>query len=631
MVQAITLLESLNDLVDLLPEIKTQKIISIDTENAGGVDQLLPSFRPLLFQIGFNGRVYMVDLRKTDVGCLKNVLEDEKVMKIIQNGKYDWKTLFKFYNINIKNMFDTMLAEQILTSGMNDRGGAGLKALALKYADVVLDKDVTSSFFDMGDEPFTKEQIDYAAKDVLVLPKIYKEQKELLSEYGMLRVAELEFALIETVAVMEMNGFKLNTPQWRVTLEDVTRKLFRLSTELHMLLPNPPPPPPPVIRIRKDGAPFKNNAAPKPPPILNLESPQQNAWAFKEIGVDLEAVSKVSKQGVTDVDNVKYALHVYKDDPVKVKALSTFAEYKSYGQIKKTFGESLIAQINPVTGRLHSTFNQLGADSGRFSSSDPNLQNIQKKSKEGEALRKAFVPEDGNVLVIADYSQVELRLAAEFSDDEVMLKLLNTPEGDIHRLTASAMYNLEYDKVTSEERRQAKTLNFGIIYGMTKGPLSQRLGCSEAEAGALLLTYVRTYSTMIDYVTNLGDDAVIEGYADTALGRRRWFPGVDRTDPERRRKIAAMKRIGRNHKIQGTSADMTKLAMLYLHRVLYKPEYCAKLVNTVHDELCVECPKENAEAVKKIVEEKMIKAGQVFLKKVPVMVDVKINTTWWKD
>jgi DNA polymerase-1 len=257
------------------------------------------------------------------------------------------------------------------------------------------------------------------------------------------------------------------------------------------------------------------------------------------------------------------------------------------------------------------------------------LQNIQKKGDEGKILRSCFIPEVGHKFVIADYSQIELRIAAEMSGDETMLKILNDPRGDIHIGTAAEMYSVSYEEVSSDLRRAAKTINFGLIYGMSVKTLAERLGCSSDEAAKHLQKYRETYPTLMAWLEKKGSDAVDDGYSKTIGGRIRWFPSLDERKEDYKRLRAFYERVGKNHPIQGTSADMTKTSMVYLDRVLWK--YGSKMVNTIHDELCVEVPFEHTITVAKLVKDKMIFAGEKFLKKVPVLVDVKIRDCWFKD
>lgn len=614
----------------ILAEAEGCKYIGLDTENSGGLDVLVPGVTLLLVQLEIKGRAYVIDARKVDVSLLRELLTDKRWTKILQNANYDYKILKVLRGISVRGIFDTMIAESLLQMGLS-KSRASLEKLALKYLDHQLDKTITMTFADHpADAPFTEEQLGYAAGDVLVFPGIHRRQQMYLNQYKLNPIAELEFALVEPVAEMELAGVMLDTNMWRKSLASTNRKLFKISNELRQVLPDPPAPEPKAPRFKKDGTPFKSNAAPKPAPVLNLDSWQQVVQAFVEVGVDLQEVNKKTKKGPTNAATLKVAQLLYSDDSEKVTTLKNFVKYRGLNQVKKTFGENLIDHVRD-DGRIHARFWQNGTDSGRFSSTDPNLQNIQKKGEEGRILRSCFVAAPGHKLIIADYSQIELRIAAELSSDPVMLATLQDEKGDIHRATASQMYKVPYDLVTSTLRRAAKTLNFGIIYGMMVKTLSERLDCSVTEADEHLRIYNETYATLMEWLNNEAEAAYSRGWTRTIGDRIRWFPTLDMKDFETKRDFNRMveflKRVGKNHPVQGTSADMTKLSMVLLYFPLMHLE--AKFVNTVHDEVCIEAPTERAVEVARTVKERMIHAGERFIHKVPVLVDVKIRDCWW--
>lgn len=612
----------------IIADAKKEKYLGLDTENSGGLDVLVPGVKLLLFQLEVGGKAYVIDARKVDLSPFKEILEDEKYIKIVQNGNYDFKILKVLRDIAVVGMYDTKIGEFLLNVGVSKESNS-LDNLAFKYLDHKLDKSITMTFADFPyDGEFTDEQLAYAADDVLCLPGIKRRQQMYLNQLHLNPIAELEFTLVAPVAKMELNGMKLDADKWRVTLDTVKKKLFKISNDIRQILPDPPAPPPKPVRLKKDGTPFANVAKQKPPPILNLDSWQQLANACVAVGIDFSRANKLTNKGLTNSVTLKVAARLYKDDPVKQTIIKNIIKYRGYKQTEKTFGENLLDHIKS-DGRIHARFNQNGTESGRFSSSVPNLQNIQKKGEEGKILRSCFIPESGHKFVIADYSQIELRIAAELSGDERMLVILNDPKGDIHRSTASQMYGVSYDEVTHDQRSAAKTINFGLIYGMSSKTLAERLNCSSTEAEEHLNKYKETYPTLWTWLEKKGKEAFECGYSKTIGGRIRWFPSLDIKNKEYRKKKAFYERVGKNHPIQGTSADMTKTSMVYLDRLLWK--YEAKMVNTVHDELCVEVPFESAVDVAQLVKRKMIFAGEQFLNKVPILVDVKIRDCWFKD
>jgi DNA polymerase I-like protein with 3'-5' exonuclease and polymerase domains len=616
----------------ILSEIERCKYISLDTENSGGLDPLNSKVKLLLLQLEVAGKAYVIDARKVNIHLLEDVLSNRRWIKLIQNAVYDYKIVKHLCGIPIRGIFDTLTAEALLQAGLG-RTGNSLEDLALRYSDIRMDKETVKTFFDHPyDAPFTAEQLRYAADDVLVIPDIHKKQQMYLNQYGLNQIAELEFALVEPVAEMELAGVALDSEMWKRSLDNTKKKLFTISNELRSILPSPPPPPPKPVRLKKDGTPYANTAKVKPPPVLNLDSWQQLVESFKKFGIDLDEVNKKTKKGPTNSGTIKFAQTVYRNDPNKVKVLKNLMVYRALNQVKKTFGDNLLEHIRE-DGRIHARFHPNGTDSGRFSSTEPNLQNIQKKGEEGKILRSCFVPAEGYKYIIADYSQIELRIVCELSNDPVMMATFQDPKSDIHRSTASQMYKVPYDRVSGDLRRAAKTLNFGIIYGMMVKTLSERLDCSSEEAAKHLAIYNDTYKVMMHWLEEEGEKAYNRHWSRTIGGRIRWFPTLDPKKFDTQREFNNMveyyKRVGRNHPVQGTSADMTKTAIVLLHHPLLK--LGGKVVNTIHDEVCVEVPIDNAVQAAKLVKDKMILAGQRYVKKVPVMVEVKIRDCWYKD
>ncbi len=616
----------------IISEIERCKYIGLDTENSGGLDPLKDEVKLLLLQLEVNRKAYVIDVRKVNINLLANILIDKRWIKVIQNAIYDYKLIKHLCGIPIRGLFDTKTAESLLQAGLGKMSNS-LDSLVERYLEIKMNKETVMTFPNHPyDAPFTEEQLRYAADDVLVLPDVHRQQQMYLNQYGLNRIAELEFALIEPVAEMELTGVKIDAEMWGRSLDNTKKKLFMVSNELREILPSPPAPAPKPPRLKKDGTPFANTAKIKPPPVLNLDSWQQLVTSFKGIGIDLEEVNKKTKKGPTNSSTIKFAQTVYRDSPEKVKTLKTLMVYRALNQVKKTFGDNLLEHIQ-IDGRIHARFHPNGTDSGRFSSTDPNLQNIQKKGEEGKILRSCFVPAKGCKYIIADYSQIELRIVAELSRDPLMLAILQDPKGDIHRGTASQMYKVPYDKVSGDLRRAAKTLNFGIIYGMMVKTLSERLNCSSEEAAKALALYNETYHVMMGWLEDEGNKAYNRHWSKTIGGRIRWFPTLDPTKFDTQRDFNNMveyyKRVGRNHPVQGTSADMTKTAIVILFFPLMR--LGATIVNTIHDEICVEVPEEHTIEAAKLVKDKMILAGQKYLNKVPVMVDVKIRDCWYKD
>ena len=601
------------------------KPFAIDTE-CTGLDVFTNKL--LLLQLEVDGNIYVIDTRKVDITLLRSVLEGGAYLHILQNAKFDWKFLFRHKGINIKSIFDTQIAESLIQAGKKDRE-TNLEFLVKYYCGLKLDKAVVDTFVGFPyDGEFSTEQLDYAANDVKYLWEIGKQQMSYLQQLSLLKIAHLEFKLIESIGMMELRGVILDSDRWKNSLSEVNDKVFAIKADLRQVLPDPLPEPPKPIRYKKDGTPFKKDLerVEKPLPILNLDSWQQVVWSMDKVGIDLKKVNEKTKAGLTNVRTLKLAHSTYSYDTEKSTVLKNFMKYRALNQTIKTFGENLISWILPEDGRIHAEFHQDGTMSGRFSCSDPNLENIQKKGNEGRILRSCFVPPKGCKFIIADYSQIELRIAAELSGDENMLDILCDPRGDVHRLTASIMFGVPYELVTKEMRDAAKTLNFGIIYGMTIRTLQERINCEYADAVSHMQNYRRTYPTLFEWIEARGARALSEGKATTIGGRVRWFPPEDSLSEKEK---GFYLRVGRNHPIQGCSADMTKSAITILYEPLLK--FDSYIINCIHDELLIETPIDNAVKVAMLVKEKMIIAGEMFLKQVPILVEVKIRDCWWKD
>jgi DNA polymerase I-like protein with 3'-5' exonuclease and polymerase domains len=473
------------------------------------------------------------------------------------NSKFDWKVLFKHRNINIKNIFDTQLAEALIQTGAAKRE-TNLGYLVKNYCNVSLDKETVQEFIDFPDESeFTDKQIEYAANDVRYLLTIKKRQEEFLKEHALRKIAQLEFSLIEPVSMMELKGIILDDERWTISLNEVNNKLFTIKADLRQVLPDPPPELPKPIRYKKDGTPFKKDLerVEKPLPILNIDSWQQMVVSMNKIGIDLTKVNEKTKAGKTNVRTLKMASIIYGYDTDKATLLKNYMRYKVLNHTVKSFGENLISWIQE-DGRIHAEFNQDGTNSGRFSCSNPNLENIQKKGNEGRILRSCFVPPRNYKFIITDYSQIELRIAAEMSGDENMLDILCDPRGDVHRLTAATMFGIPYELVTREQRDAAKTLNFGIIFGMTVRTLQERIGCEYVDAVVHMQNYRNAYPILLEWIEGMGQKALNQGHADTLGGRIRWFP-VQTDFTEQQKGFYA--RVGRNMPIQGCLPPDTRV------------------------------------------------------------------------
>ena len=581
------------DVLTVVPELEKAPIISIDTEGT--------KFDPftaklLLFQIATKEKAYVFDCAKVDVLPLKHILEAERPLKIAQNAKFDYSLLKTKLGIKLGNLFDTMLAERILTCGISRE--ISLKTLAEKYLGVKIDKSVRESFYDPANlaqrGKFTREQLDYSARDVLVLHEIFEKQYKQLKSENLVETAKLEFAIVPVVAEMELRGSLINKEKWRSHIAELEKKRDQISKEIQGDIRHLSP----YSQVDL----FGNESD-----TVNLDSPLQLLQVLKKLGEDISNTSESTLQK--------------SKHPLAKKLL----EYRAYEKMITSFGETILEKINPVTGRLHPDFLQLGADTGRFACNNPNLQQIPADS----GFRNCFIATSGYKLITADYSQIELRIMAEVSEDPAFLKAFQVDK-DLHTLTASQMFRVPISKVDKDKRFQAKSINFGLMYGRGPTSLSYQIGLSVEEAKKLLDVYFASYKKVKRWLDDTGRGAVRAKSVRTIGGRRRMFSLPERAHPEYGRLISAIERQAKNMPIQGTSADITKYALAFIYREFLNRGLDAHLIHTVHDEIVAEARADIVEEAAKLIEEQMIKAGEKLLKRVPVKVDINISDCWEK-
>lgn len=589
-----TLINTSDALKEIIPLLENEQTLALDTE-ANKLDPF--TARLLLVQIATSTQSFVIDCTKVDIAPLKHILEAPKPLKILQNAKFDYELLSAQTGIKIGALYDTMLAERLITCGISR--DISLKSLSEKYLGLKMDKTVRDTFSDPRDPShrgkFSKLQLDYAARDVHILLEIFKKQLTLLKEEGLVETAKLEFQVVPVVAEMELKGSLIDREQWEEHIKELKEKRNTINAEIQRDLRHLAP----YARIDLFG--LEEDA-------INLDSPLQVLSVFKKLGIELANTGEATLQKVTH--------------PLAKKLL----EYRAFEKMITAFGESILEKIHPVTGRLHPDFMQLGADTGRFACNNPNLQQIPQDSK----FRSCFIATPGYKMITADYSQIELRIVAEVSQDPAFMEAFNK-DIDLHTLTASQMFRLPVDQVSKERRFQAKSINFGLMYGRGATSLSTQLGLSVEESKELLEIYFKTYKRVKSWLDLVGKEALKYGYVRTLGGRKRLFQMPNRDNPDYQKLIGAIERQGKNTPIQGTSADITKFALVFIYREFKQRNIDAHLIHTVHDEIVSEAREDQVEEAAKIVEEQMIAAGRMLLKSVPIKVDVHIGTCWTKD
>ncbi|MBI9018896.1 MAG: DNA polymerase I [Phycisphaerae bacterium] len=590
------LIDSDDKFAKFYKKLKQQKVFAIDTETTGlnpvgcelvgisiswqsGTGYYIPLKAPLgQYRMDFD------DIREP----LAVILEDENIKKIGQNIKYDMIVL-RNAGINLKGIsFDTMIAAYTLDSGRNR---FGMDAMAQDYLghetikiSSLLGKGKKQITFDLVD---TTMASDYAAEDADITWRLAEYIKKNFDDKDLQKLLDdVEIPLLHVLAKMEFNGIAINIPWLKKLNTQMSDQLQQLTEDIY----------------KESGCRF------------NIDSPKQlSNILFETLGLK---PTKKTKTGFSTDQEVLEELS--SQHPVA----AMMVQYRQLSKLKNTYVDTLGTMVNNRTGRIHCSFNQCGTATGRLSCSDPNLQNIPVRTEEGKKIRKAFIPGDkNNVLMAADYSQIELRLLAHFSQDEDLLKAFNNGQ-DIHRFVAAQVYGVAFDNVTSEMRSCAKAVNFGIIYGQGAFGLSRGTGMSVKEADKFIKDYFYRYSHIKDYMEAVIEDAKKCGYVQTILGRRRMLPDINSSN-NNLRKMA--ERMAVNTTLQGSAADLIKVAMINIDKRITDENLDMKMLLQVHDELVFELPKDKAEDYGQIVRDEMIKALKL---DVPLLVDVNSSENW---
>jgi DNA polymerase-1 len=519
-----------------------------------------------------------------ELAPLRELLAAPKPIKVAHNAKFDAKWVCHHLGTDIGGIFDTLLASQLIAAGDQDRRH-NLAEVANFFLGIEVDK--TEQVSDWNAPELSDAQIQYAAKDAAIMVALREKIVERLKQDELVKAAKLEFDCVMPIAQMEINGFYLDEARWREQLEKVKKEQARVALELQQMLSAG------VAQASLFGV-----------AEINLDSQAQVTDALKNLGVPVPETTRGWQLQPLAADY-----------PVVAKLL----EYRGVAKAVSSFGENILEYIKPETGRIHADFRQIGAPTGRFSCNHPNLQQVPHE----EAYRRCFRAPEGRKLVIADYSQVELRILADFSGDRNFIKAFQSGQ-DFHRETAAQVFRVRPEDVTPEQRSFAKRLNFGVVYGIGAQRFALMTGLSEAEAEDVMRRYFATYRGLDAWLREAARKVVVERTARTASGRMMRF----RFEEGDRKAVSMAQRNGKNMPIQGTSADILKRALHLLHEKIRGTS--VKLVNIVHDEVILECDAGEAEQAAKNLEDAMCAAGEEYIKKVPVKVDVHISDEWTK-
>ncbi len=572
-------------------QLKTDDYLGFDTETTA-LDPYEGEIRLVQLSNGKDTKVIDLkpfaergDLRTSEeLAPLRELLATDKPIKIAHNAKFDAKWVKHHLNVELSGIFDTLLASQLIAAGDQDRRHS-LAEVASYFLGTELDKSEQVS--DWGAAELSQSQIEYAARDAATMVPLREKMLEKLKSDQLIQVAKLEFDCVLPIAVMELNGFYLDEARWREQLEKVKKAQAIFAVELQQMLSAG------VAQASLFGV-----------AEINLDSQVQVSDALRNLGVPIPATTRGWQLQPLAVDY-----------PVVAKLL----EYRGVAKSLSSFGENILEFIKPETGRIHADFRQIGAPTGRFSCSKPNIQQIPHE----EEYRRCFRAPDGRKLITADYSQVELRILAEFSGDENFIKAFLSGE-DFHTTAAAQVFNIKPEEVTSEQRSFAKRLNFGVVYGIGSQRFALMTGLKQTEAENIMRRYFATYRGLDAWLRDAARQVVTNRVARTASGRMSRF----RFDEEDRKAVSLAQRNGKNMPIQGTSADILKRALHLLHQEIRGTS--AKLVNIVHDEIIVEANANEAEQIAEKLNKAMCAAGEEYIKKVPVKVDVTISDEWTK-
>jgi len=582
--------EELRKAVELL---STHQVVGLDTETT----ELDPYYGRLrLIQLATPSGVHVVDLdafrngdpKKSEaLASLRDLLAAPRPIKILHNAKFDAKFIKHTLGTDLGGIFDTLLASQLLGAGdIEERHG--LEAVASRYLSEVVDKSERLSNWDLE---LTEAQLEYAARDAAVLLPLREKLIERLKADSLIDCARLEFDCVMTVADMELAGFYMHKDRWLEQLAIVEKRRTQLAEELQSVLAEE------SSQGTLFGGPQRDD--------INLDSHQQLTQALERLGIP-----------------VPDSTRNWKLQPLALEypIIATLLEYRTVQKALTSYGQNMIELINPTTHRLHADFRQIGAPTGRFACTNPNIQQVPHAVE----YRRCFSGHpEGRKLVIADYSQIELRILAEFSGDRAFIDAFRSG-ADLHRVTAAEVFNVTVDQVSREQRDFAKRLNFGVVYGIGAQRFSIMTGVGVPEAEGVLKKYFATYRQLDTYLNEAANRAVRERQARTGSGRLVRF----RYDEQDRQQISMTKRNGKNTPIQGTSADILKRALRLLKDELRGTN--AQIVNIIHDEIVVEADADEAQDVALKVERAMVAAGEEYVKTVPVKVETEIADEWVK-
>jgi len=592
------LILKLEELRSLIKTIRKKGMVCLDTETTSK-DYLMAELVGISFCVEpgiayylplghiYNGVDPQIDIGDA-LGLLKDILCDDRVEKIGQNIKYDAGVLAR-YGIHLKGMtFDTMVASYVIDPTLRQHNLDYLAQHYLSYK-MLSYEEVTGHNKDKGlravDMDKAKEYSCEDAEITLLLKSILEEKLKTTDNYTLFQ--DLEMRLIPVIMDMEMTGIRIDVDFFKAMSEAFADELSSIEGRI----------------IDLAGEEF------------NINSPQQLGYIlFEKLKLPWKKKTRKKTGYSTDVE-------VLTELAVQHEVPNLLLRFRTISKLKSTYLDALVNMVNPLTRRIHTSYNQTVTATGRLSSSNPNLQNIPIRTEEGREIRKGFIADEGHLLLSADYSQIELRVFAHYSEDPVLLQAFESGE-DIHTRTGAEVFDLDPRMVTPEMRRMAKMINFGIIYGMGPIKLAKELGIPKKVAQAYLDNYYERYKGVKDLKEEILTRVRQNGYVTTLLKRRRYLPNINSDNGNLR---AEAERAAINTPIQGTAADLIKMAMINIAERLRRENLSTKMLLQVHDELVFEVPQEELNSATSLIKDEM---EGVYPLNIPLKVDINWGNNW---
>ena len=595
------LIKNENELSELISKIEQESEISIDTETSSldphQAELIGISISPKIgeaYYIPLNHKNFKNLMEKNVLKKLQNILEDKSIKKIGQNIKFDYIILYH-RGIDLEPLEDTMLMSYVLDAGKNRHNMDTLSEIHLGHKTISY-KDLVGSGKKQINFSEVKIEVakDYAAEDADITFRLYKKFLINLKNEKLMNIYEtFEKPLIKILAHMEMDGIKLDKKFLNKLSENFQKKISDLEKK-----------------------------------IFKISKKEFKIGSTKQLGEILYNDLKISALKKTKKGSFATGASVLEDLAYKGHELPQLVlEWRQLTKLKNTYSDSLPEFLNPNTSRVHTSFLLAATTTGRLASSDPNLQNIPIKSNDGKEIRKAFISDKGYNLLSADYNQIEMRILADLADVKELKKAFNNKE-DIHSLTASQVFNVKIKDVTSELRRKAKAINFGIIYGISQYGLAKQISVTTNEADEFLKSYFKKFPEIKDYMSTTINFCRKSGYVNNIFGRRTHITGINDKNFNVRN---FQERAAINAPIQGSASELMRMAMINIfEKIKVKKIKDCKLLLQIHDELIFEVKKDNIENIKKLVENgmKSVQKSDLHSFSIPILVDVNIGENW---